>query len=252
MDILTYLIALSLVLVSVVKTTGLFFESDKKLQKIERDFIDSTRKLHQNQKGSITFIAMTLILIVSAMLYFYVGKMNIEYKEAVYRKDSYLCFRFLNQKTQGYISEMAKFNLALRSAFAARSTVVNGVSGEVVFRALIFARNARHYYYLKELVSNKYCASNDALTYLTNLPFLTDNKGALMTAIDETTQMRQNQWTTVIYKIPKGIRLKKSFCLKSTYSIKGVFFPDTKMSSEEVPWADMPSLKCSSGVPSSS
>lgn len=250
MDILTYLIALSLTILSVVKTTGLFYESDKKLGELQKSFIEKTRSLHQNEKGSITIVAMCLVLIVSAMLYFYVSKMSIEYKEAVYRKDSYLCFKFLNEKSKGYIEEMAKFNIALRSAFAAKNTVVNGVSGEVVFKALTYSRNIRHFYYLKQLVSNKRCEAADSLTYLKNLPFQTTETGALETSIDETTKVRNEQWTNTIYKRPVGIRLKKSFCLKTSFQIQGAFFPGLKMNSEEIPVGDLSSLKCFSGAPS--
>lgn len=250
MDILTYLIALSITFVSVVKTTGLFYESDKKLSKIQKTFIEKTQALHNNDKGSITLVAIVLVLIVSAMLYFYVTKMSIEYKEALYRKDSYLCFRSLNQKSKDYIQEMAKFNLALRAAFAARNTVVNGISGEVVFKALTYSRNLRHINYLKNLVSAKHCDSSDPLTYLKNLPFKTSPIGALTTNIDETTQVRQMQWTNSIYKKPIGIRLKKSFCLHTTFHLKGAFFPDLKMNSEEIPAEGMPFSKCFSGAPS--
>lgn len=252
MDILTYLLALSLTVISVVKTTELFHLSDKKLGEIKSDFIKQTRDMHSNQKGSITFVAVLFVLIVSALLYFYVGKMQIEYKEAVYRKDSYLCFRFLNKKTESYINEMAKFNIALRAAFLAKSTVVDAGAGEVAFRALIYTRNARHFYYLKELVSNNYCEKSDSLNYLTQLPFQTNTSGTLETNIDETTLVRSNQWTSTIYKVPRGIRLKKSFCLKTEFQIKGAFFPNLKMSSEEVPVEDTSSLKCLSGSQSSS
>ncbi len=252
MDILTYLLALSITVLSVVKTTGLFYESDRKLGKIQKTFIEKTQALHNNQKGNITFVALCLVLIISAMLYFYVNKMSIEYKEAVYRKDSYLCFRFLNEKSKDYIKEMAKFNLALRAAFAARNTIVNGVSGEVAFKALTYSRNIRHYYYLKQFAKNNRCGSTDSLSYLKNLPFLTSSTGALETNIDETTQVRQMQWTNTIYKIPKAIRKKNSFCLKTTFQMKNAFFPDLKMNSEEIPAGGMPFLKCFSGAPSSS
>lgn len=252
MDILTYIIALSITVASVVQTTGLFYKSDRNLQEVQQNFIQKTRNLHKNEKGSMTFVAITLVLIISAMLYFYVSKMSIEYKEAVYRKDSYLCQRYLNQTTKSYIGQISKFNTALRTAFAAKNTIVNGVSGEVVFRGLVYARNARHFYYLKQLVDNKYCSPDNSAVYLAQLPFETKATGILDTNIDETTKVRKDQWTNVIYRNPSGIRLKKSFCLKTSFQIKGAFFPDLKMSSEEISVGGMSSWKCLSGAPSSS
>lgn len=252
MDILTYLIALSLTVISVVKTTELFYLSDKSLNSVQSDFIKKTRSLHNNQKGNITYIAILFVLVVSAMLYFYVSKMKIEYKEAQYRNDSYLCFRFLNKKTEGYIADMARFNMALRTAFASKNTVINGASGELVFRGLVYARNARHFYYLKQLATNNYCEKSDSLSYFSQLPFQTDGAGVLQTNIDETTKLRTAEWTSVIYKTPKGIRVRKSFCLKTHFKIEGAFFPNLKMNSEEIPVEGISSLKCLSGSPSSS
>lgn len=252
MDILTYLIALSLTVVSVVKTTELFHLSDEKLNDLQKDFVQKTQELHGNQKGNITFAAIVFVLIISSLLYFYVFKMQIEFREAVYRKESYLCFRFLNKKTESYIGDMAKFNNALRAAFAAKNTVVNGVSGEVIFRGLVYTRNARHFYYLKQLVANDYCDKSDSLNYLNQLPFITNLSGSLETNIDETTKVRTKQWASVIYKIPSGIRLRKSFCLKTEFQMEGAFFPNLKTKTEEIPLTDMSSLKCLSGSQSSS
>lgn len=251
MDILTYIMAISITALSVFKTVELFHLSDEKLHTIQKNFEQKTNGLHQNQKGSVTFFAIMFLVVVSALLYFYVGKMQIEYKEAQYRKDSYLCFHFLNTKTESYISDLAKFNNLIRAAYAAKSTVVNGISGEVIFNGLVFARNARHFYYLKQLMSNDYCANEDSLNYLKSPPFKTQLNGKLDTNFDETTKVRSNKWTTVIYKNPFGIRLKKSFCLKTDFQMKGAFFPQLKIQSEEVPIADMSSLKCLSGFQSS-
>jgi hypothetical protein len=251
MDILTYIMAISITAFSVFKTAELFHISDEKLNGIRKDFEQKTKNLHQNQKGSVTFFAILFLFIISALLYLYVAKMQIEYKESVYRKDSYLCFHYLNTKTESYVSDLAKFNNLIRAAFLAKNTVVNGVSGEVIFKGLVIARNARHFYYLKQLAVNDYCKMEESLSYLKSLPFSTIAAGKLDTNFDETTKVRSKQWAAVIYKRPLGIRTKKSFCLKTNFQIEGAFFPNLKSHSEEIPAAGMSSLKCLSGFQSS-
>ena len=252
MIILNYILSLSIVLLSVVKTADLFSKSDKALLKIEEQFIEKTRSLHQthlkNEKGSISLTAAILTIILSLVLLFYVTKMKIEYREAVYRKESYLCFFFLNRQTQLYINEMTKFNWSLSAAFIAQGSVVATSEAIEVFKLLVMARNIRHFYYLKKLATNKYCQLPETFSFLKNTPFKTQANLALITNIDETSIMRQKKWSYLYYKNPIGIRIKKSFCLKSTFQMENIYYPKTKYTSAEVPMVDLPSLKCFSGL----
>lgn len=247
MIILNYLLAISLILLSVVKTADLFIASDKALTKTQNQFIQKTRALHKNDKGNISLAAAALTVILSALLLFFVTKMKLEFKEALYRKESYLCFHYLNIETQNYIKEMSRFNWSLRTAFAARNTVVNGVEGEVIFKALTLARNARHFYYLKKLAKNRFCQIPETLSYLRNLPLKIQNTGALETNVDETSIVRQNKWSYLYYKKPDGIRLKKSFCLKAEVQMEGAFSPKSSFQTSEVEIRGISSLKCFSG-----
>lgn len=244
MSILNYLLAFTLILLSVVKTADLFIISDKALTKIENKFVDKTRALHKNEKGNISLTAAALTTILSVLLLFYLTKMKLEYKEALYRKESYLCFHYLDVETQKYIKEMAIFNWSLRSAFAARSTVVNGVEGEVIFKALTIARNVRHFIYLKKIAKNKYCQLPETFSYLKNTPYKIREIGALETNLDETSIVRQNKWSYQIIKNPSGIRLSKSFCLISDFQMEGAFSPQSSFQSSEAPIKDLSNLKC--------
>lgn len=251
MIILNYLIALSLIIISVAKTADLFITSDRALTKTQDRFVAKTHDLHKNEKGSISLIAAIFTTILSALFMFYLIKMKVEYKEALYRKESYLCFHYLNVETQKYIKEMSVFNWALRSAFVAKDTVVNGVSGEILFKALTLSRNARHFNYLKKIAKNKFCKVPETISYLKNTPYKIQLTGMLETNIDETTIVRQNQWVNVFYKKPEGIRLKKSFCLKTKFQMEGAFSSSSKIETSEVEIKDLSSLKCFFGSSSS-
>lgn len=250
MAILNYILSFTIILSSVVKTADLFYKSDKTLNKIQKKFIDQTRSLNNNQKGSISLSAAALISIIAVLLLFYITKMQIEFKEAVYRKDSYLCFKYLNVKTSNYINEMAKFNISLRAAYLARDTIISGVAGTIIFNGLTIARNAKHLIYLKNLAKNKYCKISDARSFLLNMPFLVNKTMALETNIDETTTLRQNQWSYQLYKVPNGIRLKKSFCLESVFVVQNSFLPNLDYKTKELINGDLLNLKCLSGYSS--
>ncbi|MGZ3787924.1 MAG: hypothetical protein ACXVLQ_05340 [Bacteriovorax sp.] len=247
MVILDYLLAISLVLLSVVKTADLFFTSDKALTRTQENFKEYTRGLHKNNKGSISLSAAALTAVMASLMMFYLLKMKIEYREAVYRKESYLCFHYLNTETKKYIKEMALFNWSLRAAFAARNTIINGTSGEVIWKALTVSRNARHFYYLTKISNNKFCQIPEGLPYLKNTPFKLQKTLALEVNIDETSIVRQNQWSYLFYKNPSGIRLKESFCLKTDFQMEGAFSTSSKYQTSEVGMAAILALKCFSG-----
>jgi len=244
MIILNYLISIGLIVTTVIKTSELFICSDKALDKLEEQFVQDTKKLLKDQKGSISLVAITLIAMISFLLLFYLTKMKLEYRESLYRSQSYLCAHYLNQETKKYINEMAKFNIAIRTAFLAQNTTVSGVSGLVIFKGLVHVRDIRHLLFVKKIIRNNYCHFPETLSYFQNLPFKTKNKLSLETNIDETTQLRTTEWTNYIYLNPKGIRIKKSFCLKSIFQVKNTFIPDTKHSSSELAMEDLSNLKC--------
>lgn len=231
--ILAYILSFSLLVMSVIKVTDLFITGSKNLESIQKEFIKETRKTHN--KGSITLAACVFTVMISALLMFFALKFKTELLEARYRKDSYLCFHYLNIETHNYISDMSKINIALRSAFAALFTGVATPEAQALHKALGVARDARHLYYIKNLLKNSYCDSKSpAVSYVKNLPFETRKIVKLDTLIDGTTKVRSNQWTLTYFKLPKGIRLKKAFTLKADLKIEGAFFPNLSIETKEV------------------
>lgn len=247
MFVLNIIIALSLVVISVVKTTELFIASDKKLNSIRTEFIKKTQDLHLNNKGSISLTSAVLTSILALLFCFYLTKMQLEFKEAKYRKESYLCFHYLNVKTENYISEMSKFNVAIRAAYVAKTTLAQNAATLTVLKTLVLLRNTRHIIYLKNLGTNKYCQAIETKNYLTHLPYKTKSLFQLETNTDETTILRENKWTLIYYKNPRGIRLTNSFCLQSDFFVAGIFSPQTTIKTKELEMKDLSNLKCLSG-----
>ena len=244
--ILPYLLTFSLLIMSGIKVVESFFKADDLLNKRRSKFIEETKKTHKG--GNITLMAALLTLMISALLMFFALKFKVELKEARYRKDSYLCFHYMNLQTQKYIDEMSKFNWALRSAFLATFSVVASSSAKAIFEALKISRNARHFYYIKKFLSNSYCkGSVSNLPYLQKLPFETNSAYLLTTNLDATTKLKEAQWKIIYYKKPDGIRLKKSFCLQADMEVQGAFTPNFKIKTSEIPMTGFSQLKCLSG-----
>lgn len=249
--ILNYLLSISLLVMSVIKVTDLFHKANNDLNKTRQDFINLTKKHHKD--GNVFITAALLTVMISALLYFYLSKFTLELKEANYRKESYLCFNSLNIETENYIYDMTKLNWLLRTSFIAMGTGVLTPKAKVAFEALKKARDARHLYYLKTLARNKQCPSINInqISYLKNLPFKTQKIILLETNIDGTTILRSQKWDIIQYLPPSGIRLQKSFCLKSSWSAEGEFEPNLKVETEEIPMEGFSKLKCLSGFQSS-
>lgn len=244
MIIVNYLLCLSLVIISVVKTAEIFLKSDKSLQKMQKEFIQQTLKSH---KGSISLVGANLVLVLSALLLFLVTKMQIEYREALYRKDSYLCIHYLNTKTLSYIHKMARYNNALRAAYIAITISPSSPIAHTALKTITLLRNGEHFVYLKNINQYPYCSQLEVLPYLAHLPFKVHSNLSLVTLIDETSIIKEKKWSLTTMKRPSKIRFKKAFCLKSTFTLDGEFFPNPKLETQELGFEDSAKLKCLSG-----
>lgn len=244
--ILNYLLSFSLLIMSVIKVTDLFIHTSKKLDSKRSEFIRETKKTHQT--GSITLMGALLTVMMSALLFFFAYKFKVELNEARYRKDSYLCFNHMNIITENYIFDMTKLNIALRAAYLAKFSVVATEIAIAAHKALVIAKNLRHLYYLKTLMTSKYCKSKLAIrSYLLNQPYKTTGMTILSSNMDGSTIVRKNKWKVTYYQSPKEIRLKKSFCLQADLELEGSFIPNLKIKTKELPMGVFSKLKCSAG-----
>ena len=246
--ILVYTLSFSILITSVIKVTGVFISLDRELAAKRSEFVKKTRATHRNDKGNITLMAILLTLMVSALMMFFTVKDKVELDEARYRKDSYLCFEYLNNQTEFYIDDMSKFNALLRTLYSAMFAPHATAAAKAAFDTAVITRNARHFYYVKNLLKNKWCKdASESASYIKNFPYEINLAFILQTNIDETTKLKAEKWTVTHYKKPNGIRLKNSFCLKADMSAKGVIFPDFRIKTAEVAMGDFSKLKCLSG-----
>lgn len=201
----------------------------------------------KNEKGSVSLLGATFTSILSLFLLFLVLKMQLEYREAQYRKQSYLCFKFLVSQTESYVSQMTKLNWALRSAYAAQYSGVATKEAAVAFKALVIYRNGRHVSYVKNLLQNRYCSFPESMSFVKTQPYQVKNIFVLDTAIDETTKVRASKWKNIVTISPKKIRATRLFSLTADFSIESSFLPKLHYTSKEVGKKDLLNLSHLSG-----
>ena len=245
---MVYILSFSILITSVIKVTDVFIALDKDLTAKRVQFIKKTQSLHRNDKGNITLMAVLLTLMLSALMMFFTVKDKVELDEARYRKDSYLCFEYLNNQTEFYIEDISKFNILLRTLYAAMFAPQATAAAKAAFETAVITRNARHFYYFKILLKNKWCKdASESASYLKNFPYELGVAFILKTNIDETTQLKAQSWTVTHYKKPNGIRPKNSFCLQASIKTSGIIIPNFKIRTAEISMKDFSKLKCLSG-----
>lgn len=245
MNILSALIATSFLVLTFVGSGQLFLKADRNLLKQQDQFVELTKK--ELKKGSISLIAASLTACLSGMLLFYLFRMRLEFSEAKYREKNYLCTLFLNNETSLYVKRMAKINISLRALYLLNSTRVNGVSTKLLIEALKKARNLIHFNYLSLIAKNRFCSLPYSRDYLKNFPYILKNQTELDVNYDETSKLRAKQWINVVWQNPKGIRLKKFFCIQNQFELSNPFTTVKIVKSQEIGWGEAVRSKCWSG-----
>ncbi len=229
--IINYLLAFSVLIMSTIKTVDIFLKSNSHLNSIRKDFILKTKKTHD--RGSLSLNGALFTCMFSLLLLFFAIKFKVELKESKYRSNSYLCMNYLNIKTANYIYDITALNWLLRSTAAATLSGAATAQAKAAHKILEISRDARHTYFLKELFTSHYCSKEMVIPALIKLPYKARGVVKLETNIDGTTIIRENKWKRQLFKSPAGIRLKKSFCLQSTFEMAGIMIPNLKITTSE-------------------
>lgn len=187
-----------------------------------------------NQRGSISLLGALLTTILSLFLLFLVLKMQVEYREAINRKKTYLCFKYLTHETENYISLMTKFNWAVRTAFLAQASVIASKEAKITFESLVKMRNLSHISYMKNLLKNNYCSYPESGTFVKNTPYKTLSMFLLETNKDQTTKLKAREWKNTIVMKPNKIRSSHIFGIAADFSLDGEFLPNFHYKSKEV------------------
>lgn len=234
---INYIFAIFIFITSATSLADLFLLAQKKTQAENREFIKQTqKKLNEyNQSGIGTILGISLTLIFSLLFYFFLLVQKTEYNELVYRKNTYLCFNFLDKKTRNYISNISKYNIALRAIALASASGVLTEEAQAAKNVLIATRSILHFSYLKNIVTAPYCHMTDSKDYLKNFPYELEITGALSTnVVDETTILKEENWKNTIGHLSSGIRLSKNFVLNAEYSLSSVFSSTPQVSIKEI------------------
>lgn len=247
--IFSYILSFTILITSGIWMADVILKLDRELAVKKIEFVKETKSLHlhKNKKGSITLTAIFFLFIISGLFLFLVVKNNIELKEAEFRKESYLCFLYLNIQTENYIKDLSKFNIALRSLYAAQFADLTGATS-TLFESTKVARDIRHFDYVKTLLKNNYCPYLlSRYSYIKNFPYEINPAFILQTNIDATTKLKEHKWKNIYSQNPDGIRIKNFFCLEVSFKISNAFIPNLETTTTEIGMEAFSKLKCLSG-----
>lgn len=229
--ILNYIFSISVIVMSAIGLVDIYILSNKKLEKIEQKFITDTKALLINKKGNLSIFFGLILLMLTALFTLLSLKMKSDYNYANYRKESYLCYRFLNINTENYINTVNKLNVAIDVALAA----IFFTGTNTLWIAAKKALDSYHNFMILQFKNSKYCSTLDALTYFKNFPYKI--KGPFMQlelSNEGTAQLKEKKWTSFILKKSNGFSKKKAFCLKRTWELENAYFAKPKFSDQEI------------------
>lgn len=251
--ILNILMSLSIGLTSAIGLAQVFIKAQKNFISVKKNFdqftqnklTPTTRSSFKNQRGSISLFGAILTVILSGIFYFILMKEKIILRESIYRKQNYLCFHYLNVKTENYFKEMADYNIALRALFVARTLFPKA---EPIYRMVTQIRNVRHLYYMTNIKFNSYCPGISLIgptyDYIKNSPFELTGGFLLKTRFDQTSILRGKKWKTKISLSPSGVRRKEIFSLVANWEVDSEFMPKINLKTEENRMMVFSNLKC--------
>lgn len=233
--IISYLLGISFIVISTFSFCKIFIKEDREITKIENSFIKKTKNSLSSQRGSISLVGASFCLILTFFILFLANKMRVEFYEAKYRKESYLCFHYLNGQTTKYVKEMGHFNKVLLASTLAMAFPPTTAKAKIVHDATKWTRNLRHIFYLTTFRSNEYCSNTlENLVYLKNWPFKLNKTFLLKENFDGSSIVRKEKWSVSYRKLPKRIRLKKSFALKASFELNDPYLPTLRLQTQEI------------------
>lgn len=236
MKIFTLSFFMSLIVLLLTKSVGLFNHMQLNIHHQMRDFETKTLKYHlNNKKGSITLFGIVLLTIFSGFLLVTLKIMQKEFMEAKYRKEAYLCFIYQDQTYRKYFKEMIRFNQVIATTYAAQFIPLAGKAAKIAYEAEILARNLRHFYYLKKFLVNDYCKVIEHTNpFLRNLPFETNANIMLRTDLFGLADIKEKPIEINFHYFGKEFRKLPQFKLRANYTFDHRLSTYMKVSTEEL------------------
>lgn len=135
-----------------------------------------------NNKGTILPFSFMLVILILAFFFIYISQDLLQLKKLKFRNNSYLCTKYLNIETQGFIKTIIQTNRLIKVNHYLQFAPIPAVSkaaqstlkGLKIYQQLIFIS------YVKNTTSNSYCGMNYSKIFGINPPVETIATLALM------------------------------------------------------------------------
>jgi hypothetical protein len=180
----------------------------------------SKKDLQSNQEGSISSLALMLILLISALSLTCISKSLEELNYIRFRNKSYLCAKSLISEVRPYAKFMKNLNKVIQIAHPLQFVPIPKVRkiATTVVKTSIFIQNAYHAAYILKVLTNKKCTKLTRLSFIKSIPAHTKNFVILKRKKNKTVEMRKKWKTTMIFKAGEPLEI-----LKHSFAINLVF-----------------------------
>jgi hypothetical protein len=179
-----------------------------------KKFNYNSKQNNSSERGSTTLVAITITLMISLFSLWFLQIMQLNHILIKKRFETYLCFRFHDQRLKKHIKYMGYSNVLITTAFVASMSPVPAVAaaGRAALEISKYAQQAYVAAYLLRTFKAPHCSSDQNLSYFINYPY--ERSGLLLArTFDQRAYLKGNTWTNYIYNKPASDR----FLLEITY-----------------------------------
>ena len=181
--------------------------------------------INKRQEGNTTISGMLICLMISSTILYDIFKLYQNQKSLLNRSQLYLCFKYLDINTESYIKNITIGNYSIQAINI--SAIINPATTNASRAIIQQVQQIAHYSYLKKILSNKYCSTLQAASFIKNTPYLTNAIGVLKRNKFGVTITKQNIWNIYILGQEQKILVKGVYTLDGPYSyLEKEYFQD--------------------------
>lgn len=166
------------------------------------------------QQGAITIFALTMTLMMALFSLFFLQIMQLNHQLIHKRFETYLCYRYQDQRLKKHIERMKKINIIIATAFYAQFSPNPAISGAAKL-TLEIIKNSQNVYagvFVAKTLKTPHCTSVQNISYLKGYPF--KNSGLVLARLpDQRAYLKGATWKNYLYHSPASDR----FILEITY-----------------------------------
>jgi hypothetical protein len=174
-----------------------------------------------NNKGEISFIGVSLVLMSIALWSILLIKNVTALKRLKIRTEKHLCFKYLYTQTNKYHNRIAHLNKTIKISFLLLLIPASRVQAKSAMKMAQSAQTLLSVSYLKNLLTYQSCSKTDSYKFIMNIPYqrISPRGFSFKRNFDGTTILKSQSWTFIHYLYPTNFleeKIELSFKAKSS------------------------------------